>query len=92
VPEEGEFVTARNLSNATLQPEALSWPSILPSGSDAPLRLIRPRRQVSEARVEALAFPAELDLNNIGRCLRWAVAIEGGTALLICAIWALLHL
>lgn len=66
--------------------------AILRSGCAAPLKLFLPAQPGAEVQEQVLPLPAEVECNRIGRCLRWALAIEGGAALLIYALWTLLHL
>jgi hypothetical protein len=84
-------MATRHFENAQLGilPDSLYSSALLMSGYAAPLRLTHPQQIAAEDRSNAWPAPAELDVNNIGRCIRWAFAIEGGVAALILAGWAL---
>ncbi len=83
-------MAARHFENAPLGilPDSLISSTLLMSGYAAPLRLTRPQQAEARNRTSDKVVPAELDVNNIGRCIRWAFAIEGGVAALIFAGWA----
>jgi hypothetical protein len=88
-------MAARHFENAQLGifPDSLISSTLLMSGYAAPLRLSLPQHaepQRAEPGNRATDRPplAEVDVNNIGRCIRWAFAIEGGVAALIFAGWA----
>jgi hypothetical protein len=84
-------MATRQFDNASLGafPESIFARTLLMSGCAAPLRLIRPLPAESEFRQR----PApEVDTNNIGRCIRWAFAIEGVAALAVYAVWALVRM
>ena len=87
-------MATRHFDNATLGaiPESLLPHSLLMNGYATPLRLIRTEEAKEVLTEEAWPTPGIADSGNIGRCLRWALAIEGGAVLLICAIWALSRL
>jgi hypothetical protein len=84
-------MATRHFDNASLGafPESIFARTLLMSGYAAPLRLIRPLPGESGFRQRRAS---EVDTNNIGRCVRWAFAIEGGAALAVYAIWALVRL
>jgi len=63
--------------------------TLLMSGCTAPLRLVV-HQQTDLRDLDRSA--AEDDCGNMGRCLRWAFAIEGGAALVIYALWQLWRL
>ena len=73
-------------------PESLLPSTFLMSGYAAPLRLIRPQYPATGAEQCACGTSSNLEVSNIGRCIRWAVAIEGGAALVVYATWAVLRL
>ena len=89
--KEGVKLATRHFENSPAFSGLLSpaSPPKLMSGSAAPLRLAR--------LYDLGAFHSELDrhreaaedLYALARGVRWAFAIEGGTALLIYAVWHL---
>jgi hypothetical protein len=81
-------MATRHFDNASLGavPESLLPHWLLMSGYAAPLRYVRAQRAAIANRDENWAFA---ESGNIGRCIRWAFAIEGGVALVI---WALIRL
>jgi len=83
-------MATRHFDNASLGtvPESFLPFSLLMRGYATPLRLIRPRQSEKAGR-EQLPAPTVAESGDIGRCLRWAFAIEGGAAAAICAIWVL---
>jgi hypothetical protein len=92
-------MATRHFENAHLGilPDSLLSSTLLMSGYAAPLRLTRarqaePRQDVTRKFGAERPALAEMDVNNIGRCIRWAFAIEGGVAALILAGWALLRI
>jgi hypothetical protein len=89
-------MTTRHFENAPLgiHPDSLLSSTLLMSGYAAPLRLTMTRTQQTERdnRGDSMQAPAEMDVNNIGRCIRWALAIEGGAVALICVGWALFRI
>jgi hypothetical protein len=86
-------MATRHFDNASLGavPESLLPFSLLMSGYAAPLRLIR-QHQPDAADREEQGYGSTVESGNIGRCIRWAFAIEGGAAAAVCAIWALCRL
>lgn len=86
-------MATRHFENAQLGilPDSLISSTLLMSGYAAPLRLSRPHRAEARNRTSQWPALAEVDVNNIGRCIRWAFAIEGGVAALILASWAMWH-
>jgi hypothetical protein len=84
-------MATRHFDDASLGafPESIFASTLLMSGYSAPLRLIRPLPAATALRGQQ---PLEADTNNMGRCIRWALAIEGGTALAIYAIYVLVRL
>jgi hypothetical protein len=86
-------MATRHFENAQLGilPDSLISSTLLMSGYAAPLRLSRPRQAEARSRTSEMPVLAEVDVNNIGRCIRWAFAIEGGVAALIVAGWAMWH-
>jgi hypothetical protein len=85
-------MATRHFDNASLGavPEPLLPFNLLMSGYAAPLRLIRP--QQPEAADGEEQWSGSEESGNIGRCIRWAFAIEGGAAVAIYAVWSLCHL
>ena len=83
-------MAARHFENAQLGilPDSLISSTLLMSGYAAPLRLTRPQYVQSSSRISERPALETVDVNNIGRCIRWAFAIEGGVAALIFAGWA----
>jgi hypothetical protein len=79
-----------NSSLATLSDASFSS-TLLMDGFSAPLRLTRVEQPGTEIREGAFPPPAAIEFSNIGRCVRWAFAIEGGAAVLVYAVWAFLH-
>ena len=63
--------------------------TLLMSGFAAPLRLVLPKQ--TDVR-DLDRAPAEDDCGDMGRCIRWAFAIEGGAALLVYALWQIWRL
>lgn len=84
-------MATRHFDNASLGAfsESMFASSLLMSGYAAPLRLIRP---LQTATIPSPRPDAEPDAGNIGRCIRWAFAVEGVAALAVCAIWAMVRL
>jgi hypothetical protein len=72
-------------------PESMGASGPWMSGYAAPLRLARvqDRRACHQDQNQDLQPGAVADWHALSRGLRWAFAIEGGTALLIYAIWRL---
>jgi hypothetical protein len=83
-------MAARHFENAQLGilPDSLISSTLLMSGYAAPLRLTRPQPAESSSRISEGPALEVVDVNNIGRCIRWAFAIEGGVAALVFAGWA----
>lgn len=83
-------MATRHFDNASLGrfPESLLPVNLWMSGHAAPLRLVGAQQQTLAGR---RGVPAGPEAGNIGRCIRWAFALEGGAALLIYAAWVLLH-
>jgi hypothetical protein len=83
-------MATRHFENAQLGilPDSLISSTLLMSGYASPLRLSRPQQAEANNLTSEKPGAAELDVNNIGRCIRWAFAIEGGVAALIFAGWA----
>jgi hypothetical protein len=77
-----------------IHPDSLLSSTLLMSGLAAPLRLTLTRAQQTERESRGALWqePEEMDISNIGRCIRWALAIEGGAAALIFAGWALIRI
>ncbi len=69
-------------------PESLSPLNLLMSGFAAPLRLLRPQQSEIAIREKALNAGEEVETSNMGRCIRWAFALEAGAALVVFAVWA----
>ena len=81
-----------NASLATLSDSMLSS-TLLMDGFPAPLHLThveQPGTEIGEGSLQ-LQPPAVSEFSNIGRCVRWAFAVEGGVAVLAYAAWALWH-
>jgi hypothetical protein len=76
-------------SLATLSDSFLSS-TLLMDGFPAPLRLTRAEQPGTEIREDAFPPPAVVEFTNIGRCIRWGFALEGGVAVLAYAVWVLL--
>jgi hypothetical protein len=87
-------MATRHFENAHLGilPDSLLSSTLLMNGYAAPLRLTDAQQADRENSKSALLAPQGLEVNNIGRCIRWAFAIEGGVAALIFAGWALWRL
>jgi hypothetical protein len=79
-----------NASLATLSDSILSS-ALLMDGFPAPLRLTHVEQPGTEVRQEPFPPPAVVEFSNIGKCIRWAFAVEGGAAVAVYAIWAFLH-
>jgi hypothetical protein len=87
-------MATRHFDNANLTQTSnrLLFSAKLRNGYSTPLRLVRAYDE-SQARLGAnWNQEAVADLQALGRGVRWAFAIEGGTALLIYAVWYLWHL
>ena len=84
-------MATRHFENAHLGilPDSLLSSTLLMSGYAAPLRLTRAEQASPQERTSDAQAAAEFEVNDIGRCIRWAFAIEGGVAALIFAGWAL---
>jgi hypothetical protein len=83
-------MATRHFENAPLgmHPDSLLSSTRLLSGFTARLSRAQARRAETQFREAELPASSEVDVNNIGQCIRWAFAIEGGVALLIYAGWA----
>jgi hypothetical protein len=86
-PLPDSFLSSSSSLTPNLTPNLLTS-TLLMSGHSTPLRLTR-AQQFGEFGSPA---SAQLDGNNIARCIGWAFAIEGGAALLILGCWALWRL
>jgi hypothetical protein len=84
-------MATRHFDNASLGafPESLLPVNLLMSGHAAPLRLVRSQAATPTSFRSAPLTSTEVEASNIGRCIRWVLAIEGGAALVI---WAVLRL
>jgi hypothetical protein len=83
-------MATRHFENAHLGmlPDSLYSSTLLMNGFAAPLRLTRAQQAEPENVKTEMPALADMAVNNIGRCIRWAFAIEGGVAALIFAGWA----
>jgi hypothetical protein len=90
VSKEGIFVATRHFEHASLGaiPEPLLPLNLLMSGFAAPLRLLRPQQSEDAVREKAWYAEEEVETSNIGRCIRWAFAIEAGAVLVVFVVWA----
>jgi hypothetical protein len=79
-----------NASLATFSDSNLSS-TLLMDGFPAPLRLTHVGQPGTEPREGSFSPPAVAEFSNIGRCVRWAFAMEGGAAVVLYAIWVLLQ-
>jgi hypothetical protein len=79
-----------NSSLAALSDSILSS-TLLMDGFPAPLRLTHVEQPGTGISDGVVPPPAVVEFTNIGKCIRWAFATEGGAALLIYAVWALCH-
>jgi hypothetical protein len=72
------------------------WSSRLMRGYAAPLRKFpRVAQQEEENEHPGMDWPppsAVIDFRKFARCMRWAFALEGGAALLGCAVWMVCRL
>jgi hypothetical protein len=84
-------MTARYFENPGLgvAQEPILSSALLMSGLAARLSRVQVRQPRAEFREGRWLANAQPDVNNIGQCLRWGFAIEGGMALMIYAAWAL---
>lgn len=73
-------------------PESLVSPGPWMSGYAAPLRLARVQDRRSLHQSSDWQQQAVADWHALSKGLRWAFAIEGGTALLIYGLWQLARL
>jgi hypothetical protein len=87
-------MATRHFDHASLGacPESLLPLNLLMSGFAAPLKLLRPQPSEIRSRETAWMPAREVETGNIGRCIRWAFAIEGASALAALAVWALWRL
>ena len=84
-------MATRHFENASMGAfsESLLPLSLLMSGHAARLSLIRPQAKAIPFRWDSPPAPREVETGNIGRCLRWALAIEGAAAVAVYAVWVL---
>jgi hypothetical protein len=93
VSKEGVNMATRHFENASLATlsDSILSSSLLMDGFPAPLRLTHVEQPGTEMHEGAIPPPAAVEFSNIGKCVRWAFAIEGGVAVLAYTIWVLLH-
>jgi hypothetical protein len=84
-------MTTRYFENPSLgvAQESILSSTLLMNGFAARLCRVQVRQPRAEFREGGWMANAQPDVNNIGQCLRWGFAIEGGMALVIYAGWAL---
>jgi hypothetical protein len=94
VSKEGVNVATRHFEQSRMAPssESLLSQATLMSGYAAPLRLARIYNTAAFRQNLNWQEEAAADFEALRRGVRWAFAIEGGTALLICAVWYLWRL
>jgi len=83
-------MATRHFDHASLGaiPESLTPLNLLMSGFAAPLKLVRPQQPEIAVREKAWNAADEVETSNIGRCIRWAFALEAGAAVVVFAVWA----
>jgi hypothetical protein len=87
-------MATRHFESASLgiHPDSLFLSTRLMSGFAAPLSWVQVQQANVQFREDGWPASTQVEVNNIGQCIRWASAIEGGIALLIYAGWVVWHL